>query len=120
MLPIACANIANLQLARANARRHELSVRRALGASRVRLCRLLLVESLVLSGCGAALGLLFAQWGSRMLVRQLSTSTNIVFLDLSIDGRVLGFTALVTIATARLFGMAPSLRAARVEPNEAC
>ena len=54
-----------------------------------------------------------------MLVRQLSTATNAVFLDLSIDWRVLGFTALVTIATALLFGMAPSVRAAKVEPNEA-
>ncbi len=119
VLLIACANIASLQLARANARRHELSVRRALGASRLRLSRLLLTESLLLSGCGAVLGLLFAQWGSRMLVRQLSTATNVVFLDLSIDWRVLGFTALVTIATALLFGTAPSLRAAKVEPNEA-
>jgi predicted permease len=119
VLLIACANIASLQLARANARRHELSVRRALGASRLRLSRLLLTESLLLSGCGAALGLLFAQWGSRMLVRQLSTATNVVFLDLSIDWRVLEFTALVTIATALLFGTAPSLRAAKVEPNEA-
>ncbi len=119
VLLIACANIANLQLARASARRHELSVRRALGASRLRLSRLLLTESLVLSGCGATLGLLFAQWGSRILVRQLSTAANVVFLDLSIDWRVLAFTALVTIATALLFGTAPSLRAAKVEPNEA-
>jgi predicted permease len=119
VLLIACANIANLQLARANARRHELSVRRALGASRLRVARLLLSESLLLSSCGALLGLLFAQWGSRLLVRQLSTTTNAIFLDLSIDWRILTFTAAVTMATAILFGLAPSLRATRVEPNEA-
>ena len=119
VLLIACANIGNLLLARANTRRHELSIRRALGASRLRIARLLLTESLLLSSCGAVLGLLFAQWGSRFLVRQLSTTTNAVFLDLSIDWRILGFTAAVTIATAMLFGTAPSLRATRVEPNEA-
>jgi putative ABC transport system permease protein len=119
VLLIACANIANLLLARATARRHELSVRLALGASRFRLARQLLAESLVLSGIGAALGLVFAHWFSRLLVRQLSTATNNVHLEMAIDWRILGFTAAVAIVTAVLFGTVPALRATRVEPLDA-
>src|SRR5918992_1280131 len=91
----------------------------ALGASRLRIARQLLAESLLLSATGAILGLAFAQWGSRLLVRQLSTSVNNVFLTLSIDWRILGFTAAVAIATAVSFGMAPALRGTRVQPNDA-
>jgi putative ABC transport system permease protein len=119
VLLIACANIANLLLARASARRHELSVRLALGASSSRLARQLIAESLLLSGCGAVLGLLFAQWGSRLLVRELSNQSDGTVLHLAPDWRVLAFTTGVAIATALIFGTVPALRATRVEPNEA-
>ncbi len=119
VLLIACANIANLSLARATARRHEMSLRRALGASRLRLARALLVESLLLSGAGAVLGLLFARWASKLLVTQLSTVQDTVVLDLTLDWRVLTFTTGVAIATALLFGLVPALRAGSAEPAEA-
>src|SRR5206468_3682410 len=83
--------------ARTAARRHEWSVRLALGASRWRLVRQLLAESLLLAGIGAAAGLLIARWASRLLVQQLSTQTNTVFLDLTLDWRVLIFTTAVTV-----------------------
>ena len=119
VLLIASANIANLLLARATARRHELSVRLALGASGRQLVQLLFTESLVLATAGAGLGVLLARWGSRVLVSQLSTETNRVFLDLSLDWRVLCFTMAATGITALLFGTAPAFRATEVQPIEA-
>src|SRR5688572_6088429 len=119
VLLIGCVNVANLLLARAVARAHEVSVQVALGASRWRLVRQMLVESVVLSGAAAGLGVLIAASGSRFLVRQLSTPTTAVFLDLSVDGRVLGFTVAIAAVTALLFGIAPAFRAARVTPIDA-
>ena len=119
VLLVACSNIANLLMARATARLHELSVRRALGASRWRLARQLLTESVLLATTGSALGLLIASWGSRLLVNQLSTRALTVVLDLSIDRRVLAFTMAVTALTALLFGVVPALLGSGVAPMDA-
>jgi putative ABC transport system permease protein len=119
VLFIACANIANLLFARGTARRHELSVRVALGASRWRLARQLFTESAVMAATGAIFGMLAASWVSRIIVQQLSTPTRPVFLDVSVDGRVLLFTIAVGIATALLFGTGPALQMSRVAPISA-
>ena len=119
VLLIACANIASLMLARAAARYKEIAVRQALGASRGRLIRQLLTECVMLSFAGAVLGVLFARWGTALVVRFISTARNAVFLDLSFDGRVLGFTAVVAALTAALFGLLPAFRTTRVSLTSA-
>ena len=115
VLLIACANLANLLLARASVREREIAVRQALGASRGRLVRQLLVESLLLATVGAALGAALAQGLSRLLVSFLNTDGNQVFLELSPDWRVLGFAVVLAGLTCILFGLAPAMRATRIE-----
>jgi len=117
VLLIACANIANLLLARSAARQREISIRMAIGAARRRVIRQLISESLLLSILGAAGGLLFAVWGSRLLVHFLSTAGNELQLDTAPDLHVLAFTMSVAVLTGLLFGLAPALRATAVSPN---
>src|SRR5579859_1816468 len=116
VLVIACANLANLLLARASAREKEIAVRLALGAARGRVVRQLLTESLLLSIAGAALGIVLARVLSAVLVRYLSTQSRTVFLELATDWRVLGFTAGLAMLTCVLFGLAPALKATSAAP----
>jgi putative ABC transport system permease protein len=118
VLLIACANVANLLIARASDRRHELTLRLALGASRWRIARQLLVESLCVGAGGAVLGVWLAAWGSRLLVTQLSSVAVPVDLDLTLDWRVLRFVTLVSTIATVVFGVAPALAASRLTPNE--
>jgi putative ABC transport system permease protein len=119
VLLIACANLANLILARSSAREREMGVRLVVGATRIRLVRQLLAESLLLAVLGAAAGAWLARSLSRFLVAFLSTPHNPLFVDLATDWRVLGFTAGLAVLTCLLFGLTPALRATQIAPGEA-
>jgi putative ABC transport system permease protein len=117
VLLIACANLANLMLARASAREKEIAVRLAIGASRARLIHQLLAESLLLAAIGTVVGACVAPTLSRLLISLLGTEGNQIFVDLTMDWRVLAFTGGLAILTCLLFGLTPALRATRTEPG---
>jgi predicted permease len=119
VLLITCANLANLLLARASTREREIAVRQAVGASRFRIVRQLLVETILLAAIGTVLGMVLAQALGTFLVASIGTTRDVVFLDVAPDLRVLGFTAGVAVITCIVFGLTPALRATLVSPGAA-
>ena len=119
VLLIACANIANLLLARSANRQREIAVRTAVGAGRARLFRQLLTESLLLACLGGVLGLLFASWASRAILAWISAGPEPLPLNIGPDARLLAFTFLISLVTALLFGTLPALRSTHVDLTDA-
>ena len=117
VLLASCANVANLLLARGAARRREIALRISLGAARGRLVRQALTESLLLALSGAALGVLFALWGIHAILGFLPGGASELYLARP-DGAALGFTVLISVISAILFGLAPALRSTAVDPAE--
>ena len=118
ILALACANLANLQMARAVSRLRDLAIRSALGATRWMLIKQQLIESLVLSVTGGALGLLIARWSNELIGRNIKLGLYST-LEMPIDGRVLGFTAAISILAGLGFGLIPAWLASRTDINEA-
>jgi putative ABC transport system permease protein len=114
VLLIACANVANLLLARGTVRQREIALRCTLGASRSRVVRQLFTEGLLLAAFAGAAGLLFAVWGAPLI----AAVTNVQLLDLHLDLRMLSFTAAATLATTLIFALVPALQASKADTNE--
>ncbi len=119
LLAVTCANVANLMLARGVARRREVALRVALGATRWQVARLVLLEGALLAAAGGAAGLFAASWMTRLLVLGLSQRAGEVFVDVSPDWRVAAFAAAASAGAVLLFGAAPAVRAGRAEPRAA-
>jgi predicted permease len=119
LLLVACANVANLQLARASVREKEIAVRMAVGAGRIRVVRQLLTESILLAVLGGALGTAAAYGGTSALMALMRRAQTPILLTVRPDGAVLSFTLVVSVLTALLFGMIPAIRAARTEMTPA-
>ncbi len=117
VLLIACANLANLMLARAIGRSREISVRIALGAGRWRIIRQLLIESVMLSAVGGVLGWWIAKWGVRAYQLAMAQKASWLIIDYAMDQRVLGYLIAISIGTGLLFGLAPALRLSKLDVN---